>query len=115
MVQKGGRHGKADGKKVLKPVVHALISTVFLPYISWTGRGCGKEKKISLKNYVAIISLISEVLYLADRKFDESTTLKNLKYNIIKHAPANYGTKENDNLILDTDNIAVNETVSRYI
>lgn len=111
MAEKGGKRGRSDGAKVLKPVVHALISPDFLPSISWTGRGNAKEEKIALKNYTRTTNLIVEVLNYADRNFDESTTLKNLKYQIIKRAPANYGSKEKSNH--NVNDITVNETVSK--
>lgn len=88
----GGTGGNSDGTKVLEPVVHALIEPSFLPSISWTGRGRGKEMKIALSKYTKITSMIIDVLNKADRKFDQTTTIKSLKYKIIKHAPTKYGS-----------------------
>lgn len=113
LVEKGGKRGKSDGSKVVKPVVHALIAPEFLPLISWTGRGNGKERKIALKKYTQIINLIVQVLKLADTNFDEAKTLQNLKYKIIKPAPANYGSKEKSSHNVDTNCSTVNGTVSK--
>lgn len=109
----GGTRGNSDGSKVLEPVVHALIAPVFLPSISWSGRGRGKEIKISLSKYTRIINLIVETLNKSDRKFDHLKTTKDLKYRILKYAPAKFGQKEKDSEVLDCNNSTVNGTVSK--
>lgn len=80
----GGVNGNNDGEKVLEPVVHSLISPKFLSSISWTGRGRGKERKISLNFYEN----------LADTKFSQLKTLNTLKYKIIKYAQTKFGDRD---------------------
>lgn len=112
----GGTRGNSDGSKVLEPVVHALIEPNFLPSISWTGRGRGKEVKIALSKYTRITNVITDVMNRADRKFDQTTTIKNLKYKIIKHAPTRYASNEkNDTEKVKNSKLAVNETVAKYV
>lgn len=113
MVEKGGKLGKSDGSKVLKPIVHALIEPEFLPSISWTGRGNGKEQKIAFKKYTRTVNLIVEIMNLADGSYDETTTLRDLKYKIIKHAPANYGPKEKSSQNVNINHLNVKETFSK--
>lgn len=89
----GGTKGKADGLKIIESVVHSIIEPTFLPSISWSGRGKEMGEKIALSKYLKIVNLISLVMNKADKKFNQMETTKALKYKIIKHAPAKYGTK----------------------
>lgn len=112
----GGTRQNSDGSKVLEPVVHALIAPDFLPSISWSGRGRGKESKIALSKYTRITNLIGEVVNLADGNFDQIKTLKDLKYKILKYAPAKYGCKEKGNSNdVDSNHLSVDGTVSMYV
>lgn len=92
--------------------MHALIEPAFLPSISWSGRGRGKEMKIPLSKFSNTVNLIALALEKADKKFDQLETIKCLKYKVIKYAPAKYGSKETC-ASKDDDNIStVSETVS---
>lgn len=92
----GGKSGNSDGKKILEPIVLAIIEPVFLPSISWSGRGRANEKKIALVAYQNIVNLIALLMSKADKKFNYSATVKALKYKIIKHAPAKYGIERSE-------------------
>lgn len=90
----GGVNGNNDGEKVLEPVVHSLISPKFLSSISWTGRGRGKERKISLNFYENLVNLITLIVNKADTKFSQLKTLNTLKYKIIKYAQTKFGDRD---------------------
>lgn len=87
----GGVNGSSDGKKILEPVVHSLISPKYLSAISWTGRGKKNERKIALSGYVNTLNLITLTLNKADDRFDHLKTITNLKYKILKYAHAKFG------------------------
>lgn len=90
--------------------MHAIIEPTFLPSISWSGRGRGKELKIALSKYTKIVNLIAEILNKADENFDQLKTIQCLKYKIIKYAPAKFGLKEKTNDVIDNSTVA-NEAV----
>lgn len=116
MTEIGGTQGNSDGSKVIEAIVHTVIEPTFLPAISWTGRGRGKEKKISLSKYTNVTKLIAEVMNKADRSFDLSKTLSCLKYKIIKHAPTKYGSnRKDDSKVMSDQGLTVTQTVARYI
>lgn len=96
---------------MIEAVVHTLIDPGFLPAISWSGRGRGKEEKIALSKYSNVTKLIVEVMNKADRNFDQLKTLNALKYKVIKYAPAKYGSKQKD--IPKDKSLIVTETVAR--
>lgn len=97
----------------MEPVVHALIAPDFLPSISWSGRGRGKEEKIALSKYTKLINLIVETVIRADATFDNLQTIKSLKYKILKYAPAKYGSKEKNPDVTIENNSVANEAVSK--
>lgn len=112
----GGTGQNSDGSKVLEPIVHALIAPEFLPNISWSGRGRGKELKIALSKYTRIINLIAEIVNMADGNFDHLRTLKDLKYKILKYAPAKYGSKDRTNQSdVNNTNLPANVADSKYV
>lgn len=108
----GGSSGKGNGAKILQPIVHTIISPTFLCSISWTGRGKGKERKIPFSIYVNIVNMITKLVTAADKNYTQVKTIEDLKYKIIKHAPAKYGTQVES----DQSNLSVDvQTSSRYI
>lgn len=76
--------------KILDPLVHAVITPTFLTFISWTGRGKGKERKIPLNKYIHVVNLIALTMNKADAKYNQLKTETDLKYKIIKHAVTRY-------------------------
>lgn len=116
MTEIGGTHSNSDGSKVLEPIVHALIAPEFLPSISWSGRGRGKEVKIALTKYIRITNLIAEVVNLADGNFGQLRTLKDLKYKILKYAPAKFGSKDKSNQNdVDNNHLTADGANSKYV
>lgn len=87
----GGTNGSADGLKVLEKIVHSLISSQFLPSISWTGRGKGNERKIALSKYINLMNAITVTACKADVNFTSDKSTHKLKYTILKHAPSKFG------------------------
>lgn len=87
----GGVNGSEDGCRVLEKLVHSLIDPLFLPNVSWTGRGKGKERKVSLCGYSHLINFIVVTVNKADTNFTEDKVNQKLKYTILKHAPSKFG------------------------
>lgn len=88
----GGESGKANGSKILEPLVLAIFEPKMLNRISWTGRAAsGKAKKIAISKYSNILRLITNLCEKADSTYKSEECLYDLKYKIIKYAHAKYG------------------------
>lgn len=81
----------ADGFEVLQKLVLCLISSSFLPFVSWTGRGKGNERKVALCNYLHIRDFLTKTVCRADKSYNEEKITRKLTYTILKHAPAKFG------------------------
>lgn len=103
LVAIGGKTGKADGAKVLEPIVCSLIDRGFWSSISWSGRaGKGKEKKIALSKYMKVVRAVCILCQKADQQYKKEQCENDIKYKIIKYA---YGknTKNNSDSLQLTD------------
>lgn len=94
---------KLDGgeavDKVLERMTHYLIKPSFLPQISWTGRGRGKEKKIALSAFVQIVNFIAISMNKIDKNYKYKNVVSDLTYGILKRAPSKFGKpKESDQI-----------------
>ena len=83
--------GYISGDQALERLTHFLISPSFLPQISWTGRGKGKERKMSLSACDHIINYLVITVNKIDSKFNRKRIVKLLTYDILKRVPTKYG------------------------
>lgn len=88
----GGDSGKANGPKVLEPLVHAIIEPKMLAKISLTDRaGKGKAKKEALSKHGSVVRLITSLCEIADITYKPEESSHDLKYAIIKYAQGKFG------------------------
>lgn len=85
-----GDDGNAHGELVLEKVVESVISPPFLRDISWTGKGKGKERKVSLSKFTHLIDFIKSITFKADKTFTNEQFEKKMIYGILKRAPSKY-------------------------
>lgn len=87
---------KSINENPVEKVVHHLICPEYLPSMSWTGRGKGKEKKVALSSFIHIVNFICVTVNKIDKKLTDEKVKYILKYKILKHAPTKFGRKTND-------------------
>lgn len=89
----GGDKGTADGFKVLDNIMRAIINPSFLPSMSWTGRGKGKEQKIAFNGYPNLFNMITVAVMKADSQYDSTKVQEAITYEVLKRAPSKFGRK----------------------
>lgn len=89
----GGDKGTADGFKVLNNIMRTIINPSLLPFISWTGRGKGKEQKIAFNVYRNLVNMITVAVMKADSQYDSTQVQESLTYEVFKRAVSKYGKK----------------------
>lgn len=82
---------------MIEKIVHSLISSRFLPDISYTGKGKQKERKVALCRYSHVLDFIKITTNKADEKFTDAQFKDKLIYGILKRAPSKYGGSSKNN------------------
>lgn len=83
--------GTSTGYEVLKRLTQYLISPKYQPYVSWTGRGKGKERKFALSKCDHLVNFIIVTVNKIDSKFNRKKIEHELTYDILKRAPSKFG------------------------
>lgn len=87
----GGVNGETGGFQVLEILMQTLISPSYLPSISWTGRGKGKERKTALNSFTQTVNIITVTVMKADSSYSSKKVQEAITYEILKRAPNKYG------------------------
>lgn len=90
---------------MLEKIVESLISTSYLPDISWTGKGKQKERKVALCRFNHLIDFVKATTFKADTHYTEAKFKDKLIYGILKRAPSKYGVGNNKENVSDTSEI----------
>lgn len=88
--------GHVSGSQVLERLMCYLISPSYLPQVSWTGRGKGKERKFSLSACSQLINFIVIVVKNVDERFNYRKVVAELTYGLLKRALSKFGKKASD-------------------
>lgn len=88
--------GESTGDDVLERLTHFLINPSFLPSVSWTGRGKGKERKVSLSAHNQLMNFIVLTVNKIDKKYNYKKIKNEMTYSILKRAPMKF-SKVNSN------------------
>lgn len=85
------------GDDALERLIHCLISPKFLPHVSWTGRGKGKERKFALGTCDQLINFIVVMMNKIDSSYNRKETISEITYVILKRAPSKFGKTKASN------------------
>lgn len=81
----------ASGDEILERMTHYLICPSFLPHVSWTGRGKGKERKFALSSCVRLVNFIVITINKIDSSYNHKKVVSDMTYGILKRAPLKFG------------------------
>lgn len=89
--------GETSGNDVLQRLMHYLISPKYLPQVSWTGRGKGKERKFALSACVQLVNFIVLTMNKIDSSYTHKKVVSEITYGILKRAPSKFGKSKASN------------------
>lgn len=89
--------GETCANQALERLMCYLISPSYLPRVSWTGRGKGKERKVSLSACVQLVNFIVIVVNKIDGSFNHKKVVAELTYGLLKRAPTKFGKPKANN------------------
>lgn len=89
--------GESSGDVLLERLIHYLICPSFLPQISWTGRGKGKERKFAMSACVQLINFIVITMNKIDKSYNNKKVVGEITYGILKRAPSKFGKSKSSN------------------
>lgn len=82
------------GADLLERLTHYLISPKFLPHVSWTGRGKGKERKFALSKCIYLVNFIVITVSKVNKKYNHEKVVSEITYGLLKRAPSKYGKEK---------------------